>query len=76
VVFEFGAAIFAEGKWLPHFETDTMSCLRILQGGGYGAAPTIDVFSEERSGDLRSSLDPHMFFGPDSQAGNVIVERG
>jgi FkbM family methyltransferase len=34
VVFEFGAAVFSEGKWLPHFDCDTMSCLRILQGAG------------------------------------------
>jgi hypothetical protein len=34
-----------------------------------------DVFSEERCGDLPTSLDPHMSFGPDSHAGNVIVDR-
>lgn len=76
VVFEFGAAVFADGKWLDHFDTDTMECLRILRACGYGELHTIDVFGDERAGNLQNHLDPHVYFGRDSQAGNAIAQRG
>jgi FkbM family methyltransferase len=74
VVFEFGAAIWSNGKWLDHFDSDTMECLRILSSCGYGSMRTIDVFSEERSGNLQRDLNPEIYFGRDSQAGNAIAQ--
>jgi hypothetical protein len=75
VVFEFGAAVCAQGRWLDHFHTGTMECLRILRACGNGRLHTIDVFSEERIGDVQGDLAPERYFGPDSQAGNAIAER-
>lgn len=74
IVFEFGAAVWTEGKWLDHFDADTMECLRILRACGYDRLRTIDVFSEERLGHLQLDLDPNTYFGRDSQAGNAIAE--
>jgi hypothetical protein len=74
IIFEFGAAIWMEGKWLDHFDADTMECLRILRACGYGSLCTIDVFSEERVGHLQLDLDPDTYFGRDSQAGNPIAQ--
>ena len=75
VVFEFGAAVWSETKWLDHFDAQTMECLRILRDTGYGQLMTLDVFSEVRLGDLRVDLDPRLYFGENSQAGNAIASR-
>jgi FkbM family methyltransferase len=74
IVFEFGAAVWTEGKWLDHFDADTMECLRILRACGYDSVRTIDVFSEERFGHLQLDLNPDTYFGRDSQAGNGIAQ--
>jgi len=74
IVFEFGAAVWTEGKWLDHFDTDTMECLRILHACGYDSLRTIDVFSEERCGHLQLDLSPDTYFGRDSQAGNAVAQ--
>jgi FkbM family methyltransferase len=76
VVFEFGAAVWSDGKWLDHFDADTMECLRILRSCGYGHMTTIDVFSEERAGDLQRDVNPETYFGKNSQAGNAIAQVG
>jgi FkbM family methyltransferase len=74
IVFEFGAAVWTAGKWLDQFYVDTMECLRILRACGYDNLRTIDVFSEERFGHLQLDLDPDIYFGRDSQAGNGIAQ--
>ncbi len=73
VMFEFGAAVKQDGRWIDGFDRHTLSCLRILQACGYGPVTTIDVHPVKRTGDLQDSIDADALFGPDSQAGNAVA---